>query len=180
MNPSEESKGQKRKRVQSPLRGGAKSIGLGVLLLLILFLVASFGGTDDAAIGEGGSSDNPNSGLGYESVSMKKASEMMAALDEEAGGNGKGSAYILLDVRTQEEYDEGHIPGAVLLPNETIGTEPLEEAVTDVLPDQSQKIFIYCRSGNRSKQAATKLANNGYTNIIECGGIRDWSGEIEK
>ena len=83
--------------------------------------------------------------------------------------------YIILDVRTQEEYDEGHIPGAICIPNETIGDQP-----PALLPDKDQLIFVYCRSGNRSKQASAKLAALGYTNIKEFGGIIDWTGEIEK
>lgn len=82
--------------------------------------------------------------------------------------------YIILDVRTQEEYDEKRIPGAILVPNETIGTSEIPE-----LPDKDQMILVYCRSGNRSKQASEKLAALGYTNIIEFGGINDWPGEVE-
>lgn len=81
-------------------------------------------------------------------------------------------SYILLDVRTKEEYQEKHIPGAVNLPNETIGTEEIPE-----LPAKDQLILVYCRSGNRSKQAAKKLAALGYTNINEFGGINDWTGD---
>ena len=85
------------------------------------------------------------------------------------------SNYILLDVRRIDEFEEGHIPGAINIPNETIGTdEPAE------LPDKNQTVYVYCRSGNRSKQAAKKLAELGYTDIIEFGGIIDYSGEIEK
>lgn len=80
--------------------------------------------------------------------------------------------YLILDVRTPEEYEEAHIPEAVNVPNETIGTEEIPE-----LPDKEQLIFVYCRSGNRSKQASQKLADLGYTNIIEFGGINDWSGD---
>jgi rhodanese-related sulfurtransferase len=81
--------------------------------------------------------------------------------------------YIIVDVRTFEEYCEGHIPGAINIPNEDIvDTEP------ELLADKEQMILIYCRSGNRSKQAAEKLANMGYTNLIEFGGIIDWEGEI--
>ncbi len=84
--------------------------------------------------------------------------------------------YIILDVRREDEYAAGHIPGAVLLPNETITAE----TVSEVLPDQDQMILVYCRSGNRSKQAAAKLADLGYSDIREFGGILDWPGEIEK
>lgn len=80
--------------------------------------------------------------------------------------------YIILDVRTKEEYQEKHIPGAVNLPNETIGTEDIPE-----LPAKDQLILVYCRSGNRSKQAAKKLVALGYTNIMEFGGINDWTGD---
>jgi rhodanese-related sulfurtransferase len=80
--------------------------------------------------------------------------------------------YIIVDVRTFEEYCEGHIPGAINIPNEDIDTEP------ELLADKEQMILIYCRSGNRSKQAAEKLVNMGYTNLIEFGGIIDWDGEI--
>jgi len=76
---------------------------------------------------------------------------------------------VVLDVRTQSEYDAGHIEGAVLLPNEKIGTELPKE-----LPELDAEILIYCRSGNRSAQAAKKLAGLGYTNIFDFGGIIDW------
>ena len=81
--------------------------------------------------------------------------------------------YIILDVRTQAEYNQGHIPNAICIPNETIGNNTISE-----LPDKEQLILIYCRSGNRSKQAAEKLKKLGYTNLIEFGGIIDWKGEI--
>ena len=82
--------------------------------------------------------------------------------------------YIILDVRRDDEYAEGHIPGAINVANEDISdTEPSE------LPDKTQTIYVYCRSGNRSKQASEKLAALGYENIIEFGGIMDWTGDIE-
>jgi len=83
------------------------------------------------------------------------------------------SNYIILDVRTQEEYNEGHIPNSVLLPNDQIG-----DKATDVLPDKDQMILIYCRSGNRSGQALEKLAELGYTQIYDFGGIIDWPYEV--
>ena len=83
--------------------------------------------------------------------------------------------YIILDVRTIEEFNEGHIKDAICIPNETI-----DENVTEELPDKDQLILIYCRSGNRSKQAANKLKDLGYTNLIEFGGIKDWKGEVVK
>ena len=83
--------------------------------------------------------------------------------------------YIILDARTIKEYNEGHIPNAICIPNETI-----DETVTEQLPNKDQLILIYCRSGNRSKQAALKLQQLGYTNLVEFGGIIDWDGEIEQ
>ena len=98
----------------------------------------------------------------YRQVSSEEAAAMM---EEETD-------YIILDVRTQEEYDTAHIPGAICIPNETIGTEDIPE-----LPDKDQLILVYCRSGNRSKQASEQLAKQGYTNIVEFGGINSWTGE---
>ena len=98
----------------------------------------------------------------YRQITMEEAVTMM---QEE-------SDYIILDVRTSEEYSEKHIPGAINIPNETIGSEDIPE-----LPDKDQLILVYCRSGNRSKQAAAKLVKLGYTNIVEFGGINDWTGE---
>ena len=86
-------------------------------------------------------------------------------LEEETG-------YTILDVRTAQEYSEKHIPGAINIANESIGTEDIPE-----LPDKDQLILVYCRSGNRSKQASEKLVKLGYTNIVEIGGINSWPGE---
>ncbi len=83
---------------------------------------------------------------------------------------------IIVDVRRDEEYKAGHIPGAVILTMETI----TEETATKVLPDKNQMILIYCRSGRRSKIAAQNLFDLGYTNIIEFGGILDYQGKVEK
>ena len=99
----------------------------------------------------------------YEQIPMSEAVER---LKQESG-------YILLDVRTAEEFQAKHIPGAVNIPNETIGTAEIPQ-----LPDKAQRIYVYCRSGNRSKQASEKLAKLGYTNVVEVGGINDWPGEV--
>ena len=101
----------------------------------------------------------------YRQISMDEAVKMMK--DEKN--------YIILDVRRPDEYAEGHIPGAVNVPNEEIGAAEIPE-----LPDKSQMILVYCRSGRRSKEASKKLVKLGYTNIVEFGGILDWKGEIEK
>jgi phage shock protein E len=100
---------------------------------------------------------------GYRQVTTEEAVNIMQTEEN----------YVILDVRTAQEFASGHIPGAVLLPNETIGTEDIP-----LLPDKDQLILVYCRSGNRSKQAAEKLAQLGYTNIVEFGGINSWTGEI--
>ena len=117
--------------------------------LLLLFLLA----------GCTASNEQENS---YRQISMDEAVTMM---EEESG-------YIILDVRTPEEFRERHIPNAINIPNETIGSEDIQE-----LPDKDQLILVYCRSGNRSKQASGKLAELGYTNIVEIGGINDWTGD---
>ena len=106
-----------------------------------------------------------SSSLGYRQISMNEAVKMMK--DEKN--------YIILDVRRPDEYAEGHIPGAINIPNEEIGTAEIAE-----LPDKSQLILVYCRSGRRSKEASEKLVKLGYTNIVEFGGIQDYEGEIEK
>lgn len=99
----------------------------------------------------------------YRQIDMDEAIAMMEA----------ESDYIILDVRTPEEFSEKHIPGAINVANETIGSEEIPE-----LPDKDQLILVYCRSGNRSKQASEKLVALGYTNIVEFGGINDWPGEV--
>ena len=95
------------------------------------------------------------------------AEEAKQIMDSEEG-------YIILDVRTQEEYDQGHIPGAIVISHEEI-----EEKAEDVLTDKDQLILVYCRSGRRSKIAAEALVDLGYTNIKEFGGIIDWPYEVE-
>ena len=99
------------------------------------------------------------------SSQMLVMEEAITMMEEETG-------YIILDVRTAQEYSEKHIPGAINIANESIGTEDISE-----LPDKDQLILVYCRSGNRSKQASEKLVKLGYTNIIEIGGINSWPGE---
>ena len=100
----------------------------------------------------------------YVNITAQQAKEIM---DSQEG-------YIILDTRTQEEYDEGHIPGAILIPYDEI----LEKAES-MLTDKDQLILVYCRSGRRSKLAAEDLQKLGYTNIKEFGGIIDWKYEVE-
>ena len=87
----------------------------------------------------------------------------------------KDDGHVIVDVRRQDEYDAGHIPGAILIPNESIEKERPKE-----LPNLDQIILIYCRSGRRSKEASEKLAQMGYKNIYEFGGIITWPGETVK
>ena len=100
----------------------------------------------------------------YRSITMDEAVTMMA---QETG-------YIILDVRRPDEFAAGHIPNAINVPNESIGTDEIPE-----LPNKDQLIMVYCRSGRRSKEASAKLVKLGYTNIVEFGGILDWKGEIK-
>ena len=101
----------------------------------------------------------------FTSITMEEAKDIFATEGD----------YIILDVRRAYEFSQGHIPGAINIANEDIiDTEPAE------LKDKNQTIYVYCRSGNRSKQASAKLAAMGYTSIVECGGIINWTGEVEK
>ncbi|MCR5060493.1 MAG: rhodanese-like domain-containing protein [Saccharofermentans sp.] len=100
--------------------------------------------------------------LGYRQITQSEAMEIMENRDD----------YILLDVRTEEEFNEVHIPGAICIPYEDIGTDEIPQ-----LPDKDQIILVYCRSGRRSKIASENLAAQGYTNVLEFGGIIDWLGD---
>ena len=102
--------------------------------------------------------------VSYEQITQEEAKQIMDTT------NG----YILLDTRTQEEYDQSHIPGALLIPHTEIAQRAEKE-----LPDKDQVILVYCRSGNRSKQASEVLAELGYTHVKEFGGIHTWPYEVE-
>ena len=114
-----------------------------------------------AACGQNKENDQ---GAVYVNITAEEAKQIM---DSQEG-------YIILDVRTREEYDQGHIPGAILIPNTEI-----EARAEEVLTDKDQLILVYCRSGRRSKLAAEALVELGYTNIKEFGGIIDWPYETE-
>ena len=111
-----------------------------------------------------GNKNENNQEAAYMNITAEEAKQIM---DTETG-------YIILDVRTQEEYDESHIPGAIVIPNTEIETRAEQE-----LTDKGQLILVYCRSGRRSKLAAEILVALGYTNIKEFGGIIDWPYEVE-
>lgn len=100
----------------------------------------------------------------YQQITQEEAKEMMDTQE-----------VIVLDVREQNEYDSGHIPGAVLLPVGTID----EDTAAAVIPEKDSTVLVYCRSGNRSKTASSALAELGYTNIYEFGGINTWPYETE-
>ena len=129
-----------------------QKIKQGVLLLMFVLTLA------------GCSVVNQTSDIGYKQISSQEAAQMMET----------ESDYIILDVRTAQEYEGSHIKGAINVPNENITEDNIAE-----LPDKEQLILVYCRSGNRSKQASKKLADMGYTNIVEFGGINTWTGECE-
>mgnify|MGYP000747572795 CR=1 FL=1 len=119
------------------------------LLLSLLLLAGCGGNTADSS---------------YQQISQEEAKEMMDSQD-----------VIILDVREQDEYDSGHIPGAMLLPAGTID----EATAADVIPEKDSTVLVYCRSGNRSKTASSTLADLGYTNIYEFGGINTWPYETK-
>ena len=130
------------------------------LISALLFLLLLVGCGDEGQVMDG---DGMFQVFQYNQISQDEAKQMM----------GKDDGHVIVDVRRADEYAEGHIPGAILIPNESIENEPPE-----ALPDFDQIILIYCRSGRRSKEAAQKLADMGYSNVYEFGGIIDWTGEI--
>ena len=129
-----------------------------LLALTMLFALAGCGASDSEGSDPAGSDS-----AGYTQISQEEAIAMME----------ENSGYLIVDVRTQEEFDSGHIPDAICIPNEEIG-----DATPAQLTDPEQMLFIYCRSGRRSKEAAQKLADLGYTNVYEIGGINTWPGEV--
>lgn len=122
---------------------------LPLLISLLLLLTGCGGKTTDGS---------------YQTITQKEAKEMMDSQE-----------VIILDVREQDEYDSGHIPGAVLLPVGTID----ETTAAEVIPEKDSTVLVYCRSGNRSKTASSTLVELGYTNIYEFGGINTWPYETE-
>ena len=125
-------------------------------ILLLLAMLFMFSGC---------AAPSQESGAGYQQITAEEAKQMMEDLDDE----------LILDVREQDEYDEKHIPDAVLFPVGMIDGETAE----GVIPEKDTTVLVYCRSGNRSKTAAQKLAELGYTEVYEFGGIKDWPYETE-
>ena len=128
--------------------------GTWVLLLLLAITLIGCGSRED---------ENTAS---YQQITAEEAKAMMEEQPEA----------VVLDVREQDEYDAGHIPGAVLLPVSTIN----EETAASAIPEKDTVVLVYCRSGNRSKTASQALADLGYTQIYEFGGIKDWPYDVER
>ena len=142
-----------------------------IISVLLCILLTACG--DDSSIGIIGGADGPTSIIVaekgekamYEQITAEEAKKIMDS----------GEEHIILDTREQDEFDEGHIPGAILIPYTEI-----ENKAKEMLPDKDKLILVYCRSGRRSKIAAESLAKLGYTNVKEFGGIIDWPYEVEK
>lgn len=132
-----------------------------IIFILFLCIIFSSCGTANKPASPNGE-DGKSS---YTRISQEEAKKMMEADD----------GHVIVDVRRADEFASGHIPGAILVPNESIGTEKPAE-----LPDLDQIILVYCRSGNRSAQAAKKLVDLGYKNVYDFGGIMSWTGDIVK
>ena len=133
--------------------------------VLLCVMLCACGQVNQSGVPHGPEVKETEAQMTYEQITQEEAKALMAEAEN----------YIILDVRTEAEYAEGHIPGAICVPNETIGDQMPEE-----LPNKDQLILVYCRSGNRSKQASEKLAKLGYTNIKEFGGINTWTGDVVK
>ena len=137
-----------------------------ILLMGMFFVIFAAGcGAEPEQEDESGGQNTAMSSVedGYHRISAEEAKSVM---DENTDA-------VILDVREQDEYDSGHIPGAVLLPVNSID----ETRAAQVIPTKDTTVLVYCRSGNRSKQASEKLVKLGYTNIVEIGGINSWPGE---
>jgi len=142
-----------------------------IVLILLCILLSACG--DATSIGIIGGSDGPTVIL----VSDKGEKVMYEQITAEDAKNimDLGVEHIILDTREKEEFDEGHIPNAILIPYTEI-----ENKAEEMMPDKDMLILVYCRSGRRSKIAAENLAKLGYTNVKEFGGIIDWPYEVEK
>ena len=142
-----------------------------IISVLLCILLTACG--NDSSVGIIGGADGPTSIIVaekgekamYEQITAENAKKIMDS----------GEEHIILDTREQDEFDEGHIPGAILIPYTEI-----ENKAEEIIPDKDKLILVYCRTGRRSKIAAESLAKLGYTNVKEFGGIIDWPYEVEK
>ena len=144
---------------------------LGIISILLCILLSGCG--DATSIGIIGGADGPTSIIVAEKGEKAMYEQITAEDAKKIMDSGEG--HIILDTREQDEFDEGHIPGAILIPYTEI-----ENQAEEMLPDKDNLILVYCRSGRRSKIAAESLAKLGYTNVKEFGGIIDWPYEVEK
>ena len=142
-------------------------------IISILLCILLSGCRDATSIGIIGGADGPTS-IKVSEKGEKAMYEQISAIDAKKIMDS-GEEYIILDTREQDEFDEGHIPGATLIPYTEI-----ENKAEEMLSDKDKLIFVYCRSGRRSKIAAESLVKLGYTNVKEFGGIIDWPYEVEK
>ena len=155
-----------------------KIILLQMLILLLLFTAGCQKTTEESQ-----TAVSPISTESTNSTESTKTSEPPSTTatyhkitpEEAKKGMDSGSDYILLDVRTQEEYDEGHIDGALLIPNTEIANK-----ASELLTDKSATIYVYCRSGRRSAEASKALVDMGYTAVYDFGGIIDWPYDVVK
>ena len=144
---------------------------LGIISILLCILLTACG--NDSSIGIIGGADGPTSIIVaekgekamYEQITAENAKKIMDS----------GEEHTIFDTREQDEFDEGHIPNAILIPYTDIENKAIE-----MIPDNDKLILVYCRSGRRSKIAAEALSKLGYTNVKEFGGIIDWPYEVEK
>ncbi|WP_330370839.1 cyclophilin-like fold protein [Butyrivibrio proteoclasticus] len=144
-------------------------LALGMLTLAII--LTGCGAKTESDVTIIGGADGPTSVF----LASKNDKDSYTQIDQETAKlmMDLNDGHVIIDVRRQDEYDEGHIPGAICIPNESI-----TDSMPSELPDLEQIILVYCRSGRRSKEAAQKLFDMGYTNVYEFGGIIDWTGEI--
>ncbi len=155
-----------REKAREKARQLAKIVGMiGTVIIVVFGIGAVVFMTGCSPAGQIMDGDGMVRTFKYTQISQDEAKQMME----------KDDGHVIVDVRRDDEYAQGHIPGAILIPNESIEYEQPEG-----LPDYDQIILIYCRTGRRSKEAAQKLADMGYSQVYEFGGIEDWDGEIEK
>jgi rhodanese-related sulfurtransferase len=144
---------------------------LALTALMLTVALAGCGSKNESEVAIIGGADGPTSVF----LAEKNNADSYTQIDQETAKlmMDIDDGHVIVDVRRQDEFDEGHIPGAICIPNESIvDTQPEE------LPDLDQIILIYCRSGRRSKEAAQKLFDMGYTSVFEFGGIIDWTGDV--
>ena len=146
-----------------------KNIIIAIILIAVLICIGFF-------IYKTNNKNKITKSINSTNTSMTKTNEIRhVSMDDIVKIMDENKDYVIVDVRTPDEYKEGHIPNAINIPNETIN-----ETVYNKLKDKDQLILIYCRSGSRSRQAAYKMQKLGYTKLVDFGGIINWKGKIEK